>query len=156
MLSDGVDTGSKVTVDRAIEAAQRADTIVYAIYIADAQARGGGFGGPHIGMGGGGRGGWGGMGRRSGRFPEPEQPRPDGKKVLQRISTETGGRFFEVSKKDSVDQIYAQIQEELRSQYNLGFTLDKADATPGYHKLHLAAKQKGLIVQARDGYYAEQ
>ncbi len=154
VLSDGVDRGSKVIIDRAIEAAQRNDTIVYSIYIADEQAHEGGFGGPHIGMGGG-RGGWGGMGRRGGRFPEPEQSRPDGKKILQRISKETGGRFFEVSKKNSVDQIYAQIQDELRSQYNLGFSPDKTDSAPGYHKLHLAAKKKDLVVQARDGYYLE-
>ena len=44
---------------------------------------------------------------RHGRFPE--QPRPDGKKILVRISNETGGRLFEVSKKQSVDQIYSLI-----------------------------------------------
>ena len=55
---------------------------------------------------------------------------PDGKKVLERISKETGGRFFEVSKKQSIDQIYASIEEELRNQYSLGYTPDKADAHP--------------------------
>jgi len=160
VLSDGVDTGSRVTLESAIEAAQRADTMVYSILIADERSgnQGGGFGGPHIGMGGPLGGGWpGGGGRRGGGYPRPQtrEPLPDGKKTLERISKETGGRFFEVSKKQSVEQIYAQIQEELRSQYNLGFTPDKADTTAGYHKLHLAAKGKDLQVQARDGYYAE-
>ncbi len=169
VLSDGVDTGSRETLENAIEAAQRADTLVYSILIADEAFRnpggyGGGGGGPHVGMGGGwpgggwpgGGGGWPGGGRRGGGSPRPQtgEPLPEGKKILQRISQETGGRMFEVSKKQTVEQIYSQIEEELRSQYNLGFTPDQAGASPGYHKLHLAAKKKDLQVQAREGYYA--
>ena len=83
----------------------------------------------------------------------PEQ-HADGKKVLERISKETGGRMFEVSKKEPVDQIYSQIQEELRNQYNLGYSPDRGNATEqGYHKIQVAAKQKDFVVQARDGYY---
>ena len=92
------------------------------------------------------------MGRRGGRYPQQE--RPDGKKILDRISKETGGRMFEVSKKQPVDQIYNQIADELRYQYELGYTPDRTDLT-GYHKIHLATKQKDLEVQARDGYYAD-
>jgi VWFA-related protein len=151
VLSDGVDTGSKETLASAIEAAQRADTLVYSILFADEQAYGnrGGFGGP--GMGGMGR-----MGRRGG-WPQryPQQTRPDGKKILEQISKETGARLFEVSKKQPIEQIYDRIQEELRNQYNLGYTPDRAGPGPGYHKITLTTQQKHLIVQARDGYYAE-
>ena len=66
--------------------------------------------------------------------------------VLERMSKETGGRLFEVSKKQPVDEIYMQIADELRYQYDLGYTPDRADLT-GYHKIHLAAKQKELEVQ---------
>jgi VWFA-related protein len=145
ILSDGVDTGSKTDLTSAIASAQRADTLVYSILFADEEAygRGGGFGG-------GGRG----MGRR-GRYPGGGYPqqRPDGKKILQQISKETGGGFFEVSKKQPIEQIYSRLEEELRNQYSLGYTPDKADA--GFRKISVAVKQKGLIVQARDGYYAE-
>ena len=85
----------------------------------------------------------------------PQESRPDGKKILERISKATGGRLFEVSKKQAIDQIYDQIQEELRNQYSLGYTPDRADVGAGYHKIRLRTKQKGQIVQARDGYYAE-
>jgi VWFA-related protein len=78
---------------------------------------------------------------------------PDGKKLLQQISNETGGRLFEVSKKETVDKIYAQIEEELRNQYSIGYPPDK-NAGAGYHKIQLTTKQKDLIVQARDGYYS--
>ena len=143
VLSDGVDHGSKVSLDRAIEAAQRSDTVVYSILFKDENESndrpfGGGWGGHH----GGGR-----------RFPQQEQ-RPDGTKILERLSKETGGRLFEVSKKQPVDQIYNQIADELRYQYDLGYTPDRADLT-GYHKIHLATKQKDLEVQAREGYYAD-
>jgi VWFA-related protein len=155
ILSDGVDTGSKLTLTRAIEAAQRANTLVYSILFSDAQAYGSGGYGIHMGgMGGGmGRPGGGGMGR-GGPQGYPQQSHPDGKKVLEQISRETGGRFFEVSKKQSIDQIYASIEEELRNQYSLGYTPDKSDAAPGYHKIHLTTTQKDLVVQTRDGYYS--
>ena len=41
-----------------------------------------------------------------------------------------------------------------RYQYDLGYTPDRGDLT-GYHKIHLAMKQKDLAVQAKDGYYAD-
>jgi VWFA-related protein len=144
ILSDGVDHGSRESIETAIESAQRADTLIFSILFQGEEpggSRGGAFGGPRIGMGGpgGGRG-------------YPREERPDGKKVLERLSQETGGRMFEVSKKESVDEIYARIEEDLRHQYSIGYTPDKPDS--GYHKIHLAAKNKDLIVQARDGYYA--
>ena len=100
----------------------------------------------------------GGMGRRGGGWPGryPQQERPDGKKILEQISKQTGGRLFEVSKKLPIEQIYSQIQDELRNQYNLGYTPNPPDAGAGYHKIHLTTKQKDLIVQARDGYYSAQ
>ncbi len=159
ILSDGVDTGSKVSLDRAIETAQRANTLVYSILYADPEAYGhqGGYPGGGMGRHGGWGGGGGGMGRGPGGGGYPQQAsHPDGKKVLERISHETGGRFFEVSKKQPIDQIYSQIEQELRNQYSLGYTPDKADASPGYHKIALTTTNKDLIVQTREGYYAGQ
>lgn len=149
LLTDGVDTGSKESLDSAVQSAQRANTVVYSILFKDDEAygHGGGFSFP-------GGGGWPGGGR-GGHQRYPEQ-RPDGKKVLERISTETGGRMFEVSKKQPIDQIYSQISSELRNQYNLGYTPDRATPNDSsYHKIQVAVKRKDLIVQARDGYYSD-
>lgn len=145
ILSDGVDHGSKETLAEAIETAQRADTVIYSILFKDEEGYGhpgGGMMGPHGGYGGGHRGGG-----------YPQQQRPDGKKMLEQISKATGGRLYEVSKKETVDKIYAEIEEDLRNQYRLGYTPDK-DSGPGYHKIQLATKNKDLVVQARDGYYS--
>ncbi len=157
VLSDGVDMGSKESLETAIESAQRANTIVYSILFKDDEAYGNGGGGfgrtgisiPGMGGPGMGRGGMGG-GRGGRRFPEEHA---DGKKVLERISRETGGRLFQVSKKEPVNQIYSQIQEELRNQYSLGYTPNPLE--PGYHKIQVAATKKDLVVQARDGYYGD-
>jgi VWFA-related protein len=159
LLTDGDDRGSKVTLARSIEAAQRANAIVYAIYYKgerpqDHGPRGFGFPG-------------GGGGHHGGGFPLASsftgqrggygQNQVDGKKVLERICGETGGRVYEVSKKLTVDAIYTQIAEELRTQYRLGFTPTADAASEGYHQIILsltgeAAKSKPVI-QTRDGYY---
>jgi VWFA-related protein len=148
LLSDGVDNGSKTSIGGAIESAQRADMLVYSIRFADSDAFGNrspvGFGGPGMGRG----------GRRGGGFPQPQTQRRepvDGKKVLERISQETGGAYFEVSNKMPLDKIYDQIEEELRNQYSLGYTPDQTSG--GYHKLLVSVKRKNLTVRARDGYY---
>ncbi|HLH09166.1 MAG TPA: VWA domain-containing protein [Terriglobales bacterium] len=173
VLSDGVDIGSKTSLDSAIETAQRSDTLIYTILFADKEAYGneaarsggggpwgrrGGWGGPFPGGGGypGGGGGYpgGGSPRGGGRYPQ--ESHADGKKVLQRMSQETGGRFFEVSKKETLDDIYKQISDELRNQYSIGYTSDRAptDASD-YHKIHLTTTRKDDSVQTRDGYYSD-
>jgi VWFA-related protein len=150
ILSDGVDRGSKESLESAIEAAQRADTLVYAIYFKGEEGFGqrrGGFGYPGMG------GPMGGPRGRGGSYP-PSQ-RPDGKKILSQTSKETGGRMFEATtKKDALERIYAEIEEELRNGYSLGFTPAK-DNSVGYHKLLLTTKQKDDQIQARDGFYLE-
>lgn len=162
LLTDGVDRGSKKTLAASIESAQRADTILYAIYFKGEQHRDGGFGGPGSGgrRGGGFPGGFpggggypGGGGQRRGGGEESV----DGKKILERMCGETGGRVFEVKGKETVDAIYNQIGEELRAQYRLGFTPASDATAEGYHQIQLdlqggQAKNK-LTVQTRDGYY---
>jgi VWFA-related protein len=141
VLTDGVDRGSKETLENAVESAQRADSLVYAIFFPGEEGSDysrGGYGG------------WGG-GRRGGRYPQPE--RPEGKKVLERIAGETGGRLFQVSKKQTIEQIYAEIADELRNQYSLGYTPDRENPGLGYHRIQLTVKNKDLTVQARSGYY---
>jgi len=147
VMSDGVDRNSKETVGSAIESAQRTGTLVYTVLSKGEEppSEGRGFGFPGSG---------GGMGRHGGGRRYPQEQRPDGKKILEQISTETGGAFFEVSKKQSFDQICSSIQEDLRHQYSLSYTPDKSDSWAGYHKILLTTKQKDLIVQATQGLYA--
>jgi len=62
--------------------------------------------------------------------------------------------MFVVSRKEPVDQIYRQIEDELRNQYNLGYTPDRAaEGSSDYRRIRVTAKSKDLTVQAREGYY---
>jgi VWFA-related protein len=164
LLTDGVDNGSHESLAKAIETAQRADAIVYAIYYKGQEHGGGGNhgfpgggmpggGGGHSGHGGGG--GWPGGGGHDGGGHQDV----DGKKILERLCQETGGSVFEVTKKETVEKIYSEIGEELRAQYRLGFTPSAATASEGYHKLTVSLqgpspKEKDTV-QTRDGYYTQ-
>jgi VWFA-related protein len=125
VLTDGVDTGSEAGIADAIEAAQRADTLIYSILFSDEGYYGIFSGGA------------------------------DGRNVLMRMSRETGGGFFEVSKKQSLDDIFTQLQEELRSQYNIGYESDQPVSISEWRKIQLTTRQKGLVVQARGRYWAQ-
>lgn len=149
MLTDGEDNASKISLPEAISTAQHADLLAYSIRIADEGDSGfapGGFGGFP-----GGRGGMGG-GRGRGRGPMTEHV--DGKKVLQEISAKTGGSYHEFSKKKPLGEIYAEIEEELRNQYSLGYTPDRPMTETGFRKITLTLRDKKYQVRAREGYYA--
>lgn len=72
---------------------------------------------------------------------------------LKTLSKETGGTYFEMGKKQTLAQIFAKIEEELRSQYNLGYIPDKNDKN-GFRKIEVRVRKKGMVVKAREGYYA--
>jgi VWFA-related protein len=118
VLSDGDDNGSQNDVVAAIDAAQRADTLIYSILFSDVGSHG-------------------------------------GRAAMSRMARETGGGYFEVSKKLPIDQIYDVIQDELRSQYNLGYVSDEPVHISEFRKIRLTTSQKGLVVQARDKYWAQ-
>ncbi len=122
IFTDGEDQGSRLRIQDAIEAAQKADTICYVILIAD-------------------RGFYGGFGY-------------SGDSEMRKLSEATGGRVIEVgNKQDKLKAAFDQIQSELRSQYNIGYTPtnNKLDGT--YRKIQIKAKGDYKI-QARQGYYA--
>lgn len=133
LLTDGVDHGSRTTLYQAISSAQRSDTLVYSVLFADSSSGFSGFGRPRMGGGPG--------------YGE------NGKKVLQQIAHETGGGFFEVGHSHPIEKVFATIEEELRNQYNIGYTPDQPNPDGIYRHIHLAAKPKGMVVQTRDGYY---
>ncbi|HUQ93697.1 MAG TPA: VWA domain-containing protein [Bryobacteraceae bacterium] len=120
VLSDGVDTGSDATLNDAVDAAQRADTLIYSILFSDSRVY-----------------------------------TRDGRGALSRLSKETGGGFHEVSKKQTIEQIFDGIQQELRSQYNLGYVSDLPVRVSEFRKIQVTTKQKGLAVQSRDKYWAQ-
>ena len=133
LLSDGLDVRSQTSIGTAIEYAQRADTMIYSVLFAHRFNRPGrGSRGITIALG-----------SRQQRGP----------KVMARLAQETGGGYFAVSEKNPIDRIYAQIEEELRNQYSIGFTPDRIEPGGLYRKLKLTTVRRGLVVRTRDGYY---
>ncbi len=135
LLTDGGDLGSHVPQSIAIAEAQQANIPIYSISYSAWE----GFAIPtNQGLNG---------VRRFSADP--------GMEVLKKLSESTGGRVFSVSRGSTLKQIYADIAEELRTQYEIGYTLP-ADIQPNqFHKLELKAKDKSLRVQARTGFYAK-
>ena len=125
LITDGVDQGSKLNIRDAIEAAQKADAVVYSIDYSDPSAYGGGifFGGVSD-------------------------------SALRRISEETGGRVFHVDRKHTLDDVFKQLQDEMRSQYAIGYTPTNPTKDGSFRRLDVKVSDKNLKVQARKGYYA--
>ncbi len=126
VITDGIDQGSRIKPADALRATHLADTVVYEISYFDPAAYGGGWG-----YGGGGG-------------------------DLEKIVKETGGRVFKVSKKRPLAEIFRQIQEELRSQYTLGYTPppNAAGDAVGFRKIEVKTRDNEMKVQARKGYFA--
>jgi Ca-activated chloride channel homolog len=72
--------------------------------------------------------------------------------ALNDLSKATGGRVFTVSSQHSLAEIYGDIAADMRQQYELGYVPPQSKPDK-YHKIDLAAKDKTLTVQAREGYY---
>jgi len=78
-----------------------------------------------------------------------------GDAAMKKLAEETGGRVIEVgNKQDKLRAAFDQIQNELRSQYNIGYTPTNNKLDGSYRKIQIHAKGDSLKVQARQGYYA--
>ena len=122
IITDGMDYGSRIKIQGAIEAAQKADAIIYSIYYTD----------PRYSMFGGGS-----------------------DSDLKKMSSETGGRVFEVSRNRSLQQIFTEIDEEMRSQYAIGYSSTNPQRDGGFRKIEIRTDNKDHKVAARKGYYAQ-
>jgi VWFA-related protein len=127
VITDGVDEGSKLPIEEAIEAAQKSDAVIYSILYED---RGfySGFG--RMGFGGG------------------------GEAALHKMSDATGGHVFRVDNRHPLDEVFRELQEEMRTQYAIGYTPTNEVRDGTYRKLDVKMVNKDLKAQARKGYYA--
>jgi len=131
LLTDGDEHRDPASLETAIEFAQRSDTIIYAILFSGAS--------PFA---------------RPGRAAIRVAAKKRGKQAMQRMAKETGGVCYEVTKHQSIEAIYAQIEDALRNQYSFGYTPERPAADGKYHKIKLTTTDRHHIVGARDGYYA--
>jgi VWFA-related protein len=125
LITDGMDEGSRLKIDEAIKGAQKADTVIYSIYYVDPSA-------------------YYGMGYFGGVTDS----------YLKRMSDETGGRVFRVDRKHPLPEVFKELQDEMRSQYAIGYhpTNEKRDGS--FRRIDLRTTDHALKVQARKGYFA--
>ncbi len=124
LITDGVDQGSRMKREQAIEAAQKADAVIYSIDYSDPAFYGAfSFGG-------------------------------GGEAELKKMSDETGGHVFKVDRRHPLDQVFKELQDEMRSQYSIGYTPTNDVKDGSYRKLDIKTSNKEYKVQARKGYYA--
>lgn len=125
VISDGVDRGSSVTEKKVLEAAQRSDTMIYTIGIADPQY-----------------------------YLQAIGQRYSGSGTLKRLAKETGGRAIFPSNPKELQEAFDEIAAELRSQYALAYSPTNRRHDGRFRKIKIKVKRKGMRVQARKGYYA--
>jgi VWFA-related protein len=125
VITDGVDQGSRMTRNQAIEAAQKSDCVIYSIDYSDPRAYG------PFNMGGGG-----------------------GEGELRKMSDETGGHVYKVDRRHTLEDVFKELQDEMRSQYSIGYTPTNDTKDGSYRHLEVRLANKDLKAQARKGYYA--
>lgn len=125
VITDGVDEGSKLPISEAVAAAQKSDAVVYSIEYVDH-----GFYGAFGGFGNSGDG------------------------ALHQMSDPTGGHVYRVDRSHTLDDVFRELQEEMRTQYAIGYTPLNSAKDGSYRKLDVKASNKDFKVAARKGYYA--
>ena len=137
VISDGEDTLSHHSRGEALEIAQRAGIVIYTIssntdwLVTDQETN------------------------PSKSFDRKFEKGP-GDQVLQQFAEDSGGRAFFPYRVDDLAQSFAQIGNELRSQYSLAYNLPAGQLTDGkFHTIRISVGQKGLQVHARKGYLGE-
>ena len=125
LITDGEDEGSKYRISQAIEAAQKADAIIYGFYYVD-------------------RGFYMGHGMVFGGASDS---------ALRQMSEDTGGHVFHVDRKMTLQDAFNELQEEMRSQYAIGYTPSNPAKDGTFRKVEIKPSNKDWKVQARKGYY---
>jgi Ca-activated chloride channel family protein len=137
VLSDGRDSGLTsfkdkfVTQGDVIDRARRDDVMIYAIGLRSTGVIPSGFG---VGSA---------QAALLADLPDPG---------LAKVAEETGGGYVEVKLSDDLGAAFAQVADELHSQYLLGFDPPKRDGKT--HKLELKTTDRNLKPRARKSYVA--
>lgn len=124
LLSDGVDTSSRLKLQEAVDSALKADAIIYAVGIGDSFS----FEGVDEGS-------------------------------MRKISERTGGRAYFPRNEDDLRSAFAQIQEDLRSQYLIAYSPSNKTKDGSFRKVQIDVvnpelKKQQMRLTYRQGYFA--
>jgi VWFA-related protein len=71
--------------------------------------------------------------------------------ILPKFASATGGQVFPEFSRSSIEAAYAEITEEARNQYTLGYGIHSAAGN--YREIEVRVHRPGLRVYAKTGYY---
>jgi VWFA-related protein len=125
LVTDGEDQGSKMNLQKSIEAAEKANVIVYSIVVSDPEF--------YLLMG----------------------ATYHGDAPVRKLASATGGRTIRVKSAGQIEQAFEQIESELRSQYRLGYTPSDLRHDGSFRRIRVKVRGHNYIVRARSGYYDE-
>jgi VWFA-related protein len=167
LFTDGVDTTSRrATYDGTLAETEEIDSLFYTIRYDTSRDMGGGYN-PY--PGGGGRrrgGGWpdifgqilggggGGWGRAPGMASAADYAK--GKRYLEMLAQNSGGREFEAQSMYNVDAAFSGIAEELRRQYSLGYYPENVGKSGDRKQIKIRVMRPGVVVRAKNYYIVGQ
>jgi len=74
--------------------------------------------------------------------------------VMRTLAQETGGRAFFPAKIDDLAGVYAQIADELASQYTIGYTSGNQRRDGAWRRVVVQVARPSITPRAKKGYYA--
>jgi VWFA-related protein len=74
--------------------------------------------------------------------------------VMRQLAQETGGRSFFPAKIDDLNGVYAQIGDELASQYTLGYTSRNSRRDGAWRRIVVQIARANTTPRTKKGYYA--
>jgi Ca-activated chloride channel family protein len=175
LFTDGVDTTSpRQAYQTTIRESEEVDAMFYTLRYDTSRDMNGGWGGGGNGGygGGGGRrrggGGWGsilgtiitggnvqiGNGRNPGGAGANEYE--TGKRYLETLSQNSGGRSFEAQTMYNVESAFSGIAEELRQQYSIGYYPDKVGTVGERRQIKIRVMRPNVVVRAKTSYIVGQ
>ena len=78
------------------------------------------------------------------------------RRVLETLAEQTGGAAYFPKSVNQVDEIAAEVAQDIRTQYTIAYHSTKSPLLGGYREIHVEAKGKTfgrLSVRTRSGYY---
>ena len=73
---------------------------------------------------------------------------------LRKMSDATGGHVFTVDRKHPLNEVFQEIQDELRNQYSIGYQSTNPNRDGTFRHIEIKVDNPEYHVQARNGYYA--
>ena len=74
--------------------------------------------------------------------------------VMRQLAQETGGKAYFPAKLDDLNGVYAQIADELASQYTLGYSSKNAKRDGAWRRVVVQIARPNLAPRTKRGYYA--